>query len=124
MIKLILTQLTPSNNVLIRMHYRARKRLKESYMWELLAAMNENGINQVNVVPGDRKKLMIISYRKKLLDPDNLTGGLKVLIDSLVDMRLIHDDSPKYLEMQEPGQRIDLKNSRTEIYISDVSKGE
>lgn len=119
MIKLVLEQITPSNNKLLRMHYRERRRLKESYMWELLVAMNENNVTPDEVVAGDRKKLMIISYRKKLLDPDNFIGGLKLLIDGLVDMRLIHDDSPEYLELQEAGQKIDLKNPRTEIYISE-----
>lgn len=118
MIKLILTQLTPSNNKLLRMHYRKRKRLKESYMWELLAVMNENNITS-DVVAGDRRRLTIISYRKKLLDQDNFIGGLKLLIDSLVDVHLLYDDSLEYLDLQEPGQRIDLKNPRTEVYISE-----
>lgn len=81
--------------------------------------MNENNISQVDPVPGDRKKLMIVSYRKKLLDPDNFIGGLKLLIDSLVDIHLLYDDSLEYLELQGPEQKIDLKNPRTEIYISE-----
>lgn len=116
MIELVLLQLTPSNNVLIRMHYRKRKKLKEAYMWELLAAMNKQNITPDDTT--DRKKLKIISYRKRLLDWDNFVGGLKLLIDSLVDMNLIYDDSIEYLELQNPEQQIDLKNPRTEIYIS------
>ncbi len=81
--------------------------------------MNENNITPDDMVDGDRKKLMIISYRKKLLDQDNFVGGLKLLIDGLVNMHLICDDSPIYSELQEQEQKIDLKNPRTEIYISE-----
>lgn len=88
-------------------------------MWELLAVMNDNDITPGDIADSDRKRLMIVSYRKKFLDQDNFVGGLKLLIDSLVDMNLIYDDSLEYLDLQDPEQKIDLKNPRTEIYISE-----
>ena len=45
--------------------------------------------------------IMIISYRKRLLDKDNLYGGsCKQLIDAMVDEGLIHDDSPSYVDLK------------------------
>ena len=44
-------------------------------------------------------KLQIISYRKKLLDKDNLYGGCKGLIDALISEGFIFDDSPEYIDL-------------------------
>lgn len=37
----------------------------------------------------------IVSYRTRLLDPDNCTGGAKLLLDALRYEKLIPGDSPK-----------------------------
>lgn len=95
--KIILPLVTMSNNELIRMHWRTRKAMKLTYMWELVAV----GANDPKYKAefGERRRLTIISYRKQLCDPDNFMGGLKILIDSLQEMDLICDDSDKYLEL-------------------------
>lgn len=69
---------------------------------------------------GDKKKVKIISYRKRKIDPENCTGGFKPLLDALVYNGLILDDSPKYIEL-ETEQKTDTKNPRTEIFISDLT---
>ena len=71
--------------------------IKKSYMWELTAI----GANDLKYKAefGERRRVTIISYRKQLCDPDNFYGGLKLLIDSLQEMDLICDDSPKYMEL-------------------------
>ena len=43
---------------------------------------------------------MIISYRKRLLDKDNLYTGCKSLIDACVMEGLIFDDSPDYVDLK------------------------
>ncbi len=95
--KIILPIVTMSNNELIRMHFRTRMKMKEAYQWELIAVGANNPKYKAEL--GERRRVTIISYRKQLCDPDNFMGGLKILIDSLQELDLICDDSPKYLEL-------------------------
>ena len=53
-----------------------------------------------NILKADGDKrfdLSIISFRKRLLDHDNLVGGCKNLIDALWYEGFIFDDSEKYI---------------------------
>jgi len=88
---------TMSNNELIRMNRWDRKARKIAYMWELTTT----GANDAKYKAefGERRRVTIISYRKQLLDPDNFAGGLKILLDAMVEMDLICDDSLKYMEL-------------------------
>jgi hypothetical protein len=54
----------PSANQLLRMHPQARKRLMWEFMWEIRAA-KENAEKE-------KKTVRITSYRRRLLDKDNL----------------------------------------------------
>ena len=51
--------------------------------------------NLKKALPKERFLMSIVSYRKKLLDYDNL--DVKLLIDALCNEGFIWDDSPKYL---------------------------
>lgn len=72
-------------------------KMKETYQWELIAV----GANdpKYKAEPGERRRVTIISYRKQICDPDNFGGGLKLILDSLIELDLICDDSPKYMEL-------------------------
>ena len=48
----------------------------------------------------DKYTLKIISYRKRKLDKDNLYTGIKSLLDSCVEEKLIWDDSPDYVDLK------------------------
>ena len=48
----------------------------------------------------DKYTLLIISYRKRKLDKDNLYTGCKSLIDACVQEDLIFDDSPDYVDLK------------------------
>lgn len=50
---------------------------------------------------GEKRKVKIRSYRKSLVDKDNLIGGMKPLIDALRDRQLIFDDDDSHLELLE-----------------------
>jgi len=116
MIKIIIDKLTPSNNKLLRMHWRKRHQLNQEWRDEIYFwCMN----NLKSITPkSEKKKVKIISYRKKLIDPDNFTGGLKPCVDALKYSRLIFDDSPEYLEL-ETEQKIDREHQRTIIEIKE-----
>jgi len=95
--KIELPLVTMSNNELIGMHFGTRRKIKDCYLWTLIAA----GANDPKYKAefGERRRVTVISYRRQLCDPDNFMGGLKILLDSLIEMDLICDDSPKYLEL-------------------------
>ena len=121
MITLIIPRITPSNNILIRKNWRYRHQLLKTWEQEVRVFVyefdrdNPNYFKEYN--SEERKKVKIVSYRKKLCDPDNFIGGLKVCIDALVLNGLILDDSEKYIVL-DAKQEKDSKNQRTEITIS------
>jgi len=115
---LVIPRLTPSLNKLIRMHWRERQKLQQVWDWEVKAAMRETYQEITFEYP--KRNVRIISYRKKISDPDNFIGGLKPLIDSLVSNHLLVDDSNKFLILDEPKQERDLKNQRTEVIITEI----
>lgn len=59
----------------------------------------------------------IRSYRWNLCDHDGLVAGLKYLLDRLRDMRVIVDDSERWIGRADVQQSIERANRRTEITI-------
>lgn len=111
----ILPIVTPSPNVLLRMHWTERRKIKNDYMtWLAMANANDD---KYKAKWKEKRKIQIISYRKRLLDPDNLVGSFKLLIDAVQETGLIFDDSPEYLILLPSEQEIDRENQRTEITI-------
>lgn len=111
---IVLAIIVESGNKLLRMHWAKRKKLKESYMWELRSIGPFSPEDKVK--EHEKRKVHITSYRKKMLDYDNLVAGNKFLVDCLIGERLLYDDSPKYLDITYE-QVLDIKNPRTEIVI-------
>lgn len=115
-LKIVVPDLTPTNNVLLRMHWRRRQALNRDWVWLIKAALLCNNIDLKKFSFGKRRHVHIMSYRKKLVDDDNLIGGTKSLIDSLVANKILIDDDPEHLTLVVHGE-IDLNEQRTEIYI-------
>ena len=86
-----------SGNVLLRKHWSYRK--KEKQLWALLIR-NQMRLKKIKKAEKKKYTIMIISYRKRLLDPDNLVSGCKQLIDACVDEELIYDDAPDYIDLK------------------------
>ena len=118
-IKIVIKRPTISLNKLLRTNRWKRMELKEEFAWEVYAGIHEQNPDHEAITTPRKMKLNIISYRKSFLDRDNFIGGLKVLIDSIKELRLIYDDSPEYLGL-EAKQEIEKKrkNQRTEIIIT------
>ena len=98
--------------------FNQKNELKKTYRWQIFADLNSRGIDleNIQVTAPVKRKVIFTSFRSRRLDKDNLSGGLKYLCDVLVDMRLINNDSPKWLEVKY-NQEIDSKNHRVEIEI-------
>jgi len=87
-----------SNNVTLRQHWAVRLRDKKE--WCLLVR-SQMKLRKIKKAKAKKYTLMIISYRKRLLDKDNLYGGsCKSLIDACVEEGLIFDDSPTYVSLK------------------------
>ena len=80
---------------MLRMHWGAYKRLKKAVEFQLVAfgeSLPES--------PIDPCKIEIIrnyGYRKRAFDADNLIGSVKILIDGMRDLGIIHNDDPKHM---------------------------
>ena len=86
-----------SRNQLDRQHWAEKRRNKKTYA---LLIRNQMRLRKVPKAKEEKHTLIITSYRKRKLDPDNLVGGCKQLIDALVDEDFIFDDSAKYIDLQ------------------------
>ena len=86
-----------SRNKLDRQHWAEKRRNKKTYA---LLIRNQMRLRKVPKAKEEKHTLIITSYRKRKLDPDNLVGGCKQLIDALVDEDFIFDDSAKYIDLQ------------------------
>tara|TARA_R110000824_G_scaffold176451_2_gene355433 strand:+ start:6351 stop:6707 length:357 start_codon:yes stop_codon:yes gene_type:complete len=95
---LVLNNKIESRNVLDRQHWAVKRKSKG--IWALFVRNQMKLCKVEKSKEGERFKLTIISYRKRLLDKDNLYGGIKGLLDACIDEELIYDDSPKYLDLE------------------------
>ncbi len=94
---MILDVTIKSRNILDRLHWAEKRRLKQEY-----ALLIRNQMRLGNYEEAKQKQfftLEIVSWRKRLLDYDNLVGGCKQLIDAMIDENFIWDDSPKFLNL-------------------------
>jgi len=113
-------RVTPSNNVLLRMHHMERAKLNNTWHWEIRAAINDWEHKYRELVMagyGEKRRVKILSCRRNQLDKDNLLGGTKPLIDALVHHHLIWNDTPGDMELL-VDQKIDRNNIGTYIEIS------
>ena len=84
---------TLSLNKLQRLHWAARKRVRDSYeQWFRWHARPEHRAKRSQF-----RHVTIERHGSKQLDHDNFVGGCKPLVDALIRARLIWDDSPDFL---------------------------
>jgi len=65
-----------------------------------------------------RAHLCLTRFGRRLLDEDNLHGGAKPLIDCLKEAGLIHDDSPRWIDLEVKQELAPAGQERTEIEIT------
>ena len=85
-----------SRNKLDRQHWAVKRRSKQQYA---LFIRNQMRLKKIKAAEKKKYKLVILSYRKKKLDWDNLVGGCKHLIDALIEEGFIFDDNPDYIDL-------------------------
>lgn len=86
-----------------------------------LKSNKQNGMvgkKQAQEIDIARAVVRIKSFRKRLIDRDNLWGGSKILIDCLKDLNVIQDDSEKYIDLHIEQEKVSSEiDERTEIEV-------
>ena len=86
---------TESQNKTEWQHWsKVRKKRK---MWARLARVY---VGLPDLEPKTKRRVKITRYSSGTLDQGNFIGGCKALIDSLVDLGWIVDDSPKWVTIE------------------------
>ncbi len=98
MIHLEIPRIPPSPNELLGFHWRHRKRNSDTWHKEIVYALLTAGY-PLQRLPYERAKVTIHRQSRGELDPDNLIGSVKVILDSLRYAHVLVDDSPKHLEL-------------------------
>lgn len=87
----------PSQNATERRHWTRRAKEKDVLVAMLRFAQATAGDELIRP-PAARRMVFITAYRRKLItDHANLVGGCKTLIDALVALGLLHDDSDQFM---------------------------
>lgn len=98
-------------------HYREQKKLWEKYVWVAKADAGVFGMPML-----ERAKVRFERYGVKLLDEDNLTGGCKMILDSLKALGLIEDDSPGHVTLTVVQKQTTKDKIRTVIHIEELAR--
>ena len=93
---------------------------------ELPSAKPERHVKHEPLAAADKEKgdsapckVSIISYRRRLLDIDNLYGGVKWFVDALRYEGVIQDDDPESIALTVSQVKVKTKQEqRTEIEIA------
>jgi len=104
LIELIVWDTPPSGNSLRRKYRNPHvyARLRDSWGWSLAAAASPNERSFLKGIPatGKRVRVIISVQHRQLLDPDNLYAAVKPILDSLVGLGWLRDDSEEHIELQ------------------------
>jgi hypothetical protein len=74
--------------------------------------------------PDHKVRLVVTSYRNRLLDYGNLVGGCKAIPDCLIRLGYLHDDAPKWLDCEYRQTQVPRGAERTVIVIDEPSTTE
>ncbi len=85
-----------SRNKIDKMHWSDKSRLRQMYQLFIRQQMSKYRYEPAK--EGEQHNIEIITYRKHPVgDYDNLIGGVKQLLDALVNENFIWDDRIKYI---------------------------
>lgn len=83
-----------SGNALAYAHWRARMKDRDAWLIFLRAALARLPVWPQKAT--GKRRVEIVAYRKRKLDTDNLSSGLKHCRDCLTRLGLLVDDSPRW----------------------------
>jgi len=114
----------PSANYLLRMHWTKRRKMIEGWAWAVKAGLQKAGCNYVGNTSYFKTKLQIdvvifVANRSSIKDGANLITPLdKLVVDNLVNQRILVDDCGEFLEWGKVEQKIG-RPERIEITLNE-----
>ena len=107
---------TPSQNEYGQWHWAKRHKWTRTAEMFLGAVLRRSGW----IAPAQpvRMSVEVVRYSAGTLDEGNLIGGAKGLIDALVRLGLLHDDSPRWCACTYRQEKATRKSGRTEVTIA------
>ena len=97
-------------------HFGAYSEMKANNT--LLVHMCANGKTKFS---GPVKVLMIWYSKDRRRDPDNVMAGQKFVFDGMVNAKIIPNDTQKYITEIEHRFKIDSKNPRVRVEVSEIN---
>jgi hypothetical protein len=117
-IEITIPKASPSLNEINGHHwirYRAHKRQWLDLIW---IAKIDAGVYGMPMF--ERANVRIVRHGAKLLDTDNLVGGVKPIVDSLRALGIIADDTPEHITLTVE-QCIAAESVRTVIHVEQIA---
>jgi len=114
-----------SLNKMLRLHWRARNKLKSAWMEEFYAfsVVERQKLRQWASVKL-QMTVRVIIHHSRAYDPDSLVACVKPCLDGLVCQRFLWDDAPDYLNLIVEQQICPHKQRHTVISIGVESQKE
>jgi hypothetical protein len=119
--RIVIDELTPSQNKFKGMHHHAYRRLRERFCSWIMVGMANGGIPRAS----GKRTLRIVRYAKTkryLLDRGNFIGGCKPLLDAAIAMGLIVDDTEDMLDDIYEQRVAERGQPRVELFIRNSQK--
>lgn len=91
---------SPSQNIHDRSHWRQKVATKRLWLMLIRGARDFLDVPRAH----GKRRLTIERHGRGILDEPNLIGGAKGLIDDLVQLGLLVDDKPTFLDLAKPIQ--------------------
>jgi Holliday junction resolvase RusA-like endonuclease len=109
---------TVSPNVMLRAHWAVRKKWKQKYQRLFSDWLQQNG-DFTCPKPVHIDITRCVAGRGKMMDPDNLVGSVKLLIDALRECGILYDDTPECVSIQVNQKWSKQKCTRVAFYQPD-----
>lgn len=108
---------SPSQNAFAFSHWRKAKASKDA--WKMLIRCAK-GFLEIPKAEGKRT-LTIERHSPRELDEPNLIGGAKGIIDNLVQLGLLVDDKPKFLDLRVKQVKVKKAGEHTLLILEEVA---
>lgn len=106
----------PSRNELDKMHWGRRMRIAREFRDVILGQVIQSGLWPISP-PAGRVAVRITRYCAGRLDPDNMSGGCKPLLDALVQLEILEDDTEECVEVEYRQKKGPRGHGRTEVEV-------
>ena len=122
-IEIIVPIVPPSPNVLLRAHWSKRYQHIRDWKEHIYYRLTSENRKEIRALNEEGKVLFvrIEQFRKQELDPDNLHGSVKVILDAIVSSNLAFNDSQKMMSYTvqqifcNPPQKTKIRFDKDEI---------